>query len=80
VAVHGPAGGGTAIFVAALAQWLGPGRQPVETLIATMALLSALAMTAFGVWWVELRGASRGAISCTPAPVRRAAGDGGRCT
>jgi two-component system, NtrC family, sensor histidine kinase PilS len=44
----------TAIFIAALARWLAPGPTQIETLIATVALLSALAMTAFGLWWVEV--------------------------
>jgi two-component system, NtrC family, sensor histidine kinase PilS len=44
----------TAIFIAALTSWLGPGSNQVETLIATIVLLSAAVMTAFGVWWVEL--------------------------
>lgn len=46
----------TAIFVAALAQWFSPDGSPIETLVATIALLSAIAMTAYGLWWVELRG------------------------
>jgi two-component system sensor histidine kinase PilS (NtrC family) len=46
----------TAIFVAALAQWFSPDGSPFETLVATIALLSALAMTAIGLWWVEWRG------------------------
>ncbi|MBR9990490.1 MAG: PAS domain-containing protein [Gemmatimonadetes bacterium] len=46
----------TAIFVAALTQWFRPDGSPFETLVATIALLSALAMTAFGLWWVELGG------------------------
>ena len=46
----------TAIFVAALPQWLSAGGSPFETLVATIALLGALVMTAFGLWWVELRG------------------------
>jgi two-component system, NtrC family, sensor histidine kinase PilS len=46
----------TAIFVAALAQWFSPAGSPFETLVATIALLSALAMSAIGLWWVELRG------------------------
>ncbi|HEX6313934.1 MAG TPA: ATP-binding protein [Gemmatimonadaceae bacterium] len=41
----------TALFVAALANWFGA---PTSTLVATMALLSALGMTAWGLWWVEL--------------------------
>jgi two-component system, NtrC family, sensor histidine kinase PilS len=44
----------TAIFIAALARWLAPGPTQIETLIATVALLSALAVTAFGLWWVEV--------------------------
>jgi two-component system sensor histidine kinase PilS (NtrC family) len=44
----------SAIFVAALARWLAPAPIQVETLIATVALLSALAVTAFGLWWVEV--------------------------
>jgi two-component system, NtrC family, sensor histidine kinase PilS len=44
-----------AIFVAALTRWLGPGWNQVETLVATVALLSAAAMTGFGLWWVEVR-------------------------
>jgi two-component system sensor histidine kinase PilS (NtrC family) len=43
-----------AIFVAALAQWFSPRGSQFETLVATIALLLALAMTAFGLWWVEL--------------------------
>jgi two-component system, NtrC family, sensor histidine kinase PilS len=46
----------TAIFVAALARWLAPGATQLETLIATVALLTSLAMTAFGLWWVEVLG------------------------
>jgi two-component system sensor histidine kinase PilS (NtrC family) len=46
----------TAIFVAALTQWFSPDGSPFETLVATIALLLALAMTALGLWWVELRG------------------------
>jgi two-component system sensor histidine kinase PilS (NtrC family) len=46
----------SAIFVAALAQWFSPDGSPFETLVATIALLAALAMTAIGLWWVELRG------------------------
>ncbi|HEX2166255.1 MAG TPA: ATP-binding protein [Longimicrobiales bacterium] len=46
----------TAIFVAALPQWLSAGGSPFESLVATIALLGALAMTAFGLWWVELAG------------------------
>jgi two-component system, NtrC family, sensor histidine kinase PilS len=46
----------TAIFIAAVTQWLGPATSQLETLIATVALLSALAMTAFGLWWVEILG------------------------
>jgi two-component system, NtrC family, sensor histidine kinase PilS len=45
---------GTAIFIAALSSWLGPVSNPLDTLIATIALLSAAVMTLFGVWWVEL--------------------------
>ncbi|MEX0907596.1 MAG: ATP-binding protein [Gemmatimonadota bacterium] len=48
-----------AIFVAAVANWLGAGAE-IETLIATVGLLSALAMTGFGLWWVEWRGNSPG--------------------
>jgi two-component system, NtrC family, sensor histidine kinase PilS len=44
----------TAIFIAALARWLAPGPTQIETLIATVAMLSALAVTAFGLWWVEV--------------------------
>ena len=48
-----------AIFLAALVNWhVTP--YAVEPLLATVALLSALAMTAFGVWWVELRGRGPG--------------------
>lgn len=43
-----------AIFVAALAQWFSPQGSQFETLVATIALLLALTMTAFGLWWVEL--------------------------
>jgi two-component system, NtrC family, sensor histidine kinase PilS len=45
----------TAIFVAALARWLAPAPNQIETLIATVALLASLAMSAFGIWWVEIR-------------------------
>jgi two-component system, NtrC family, sensor histidine kinase PilS len=45
----------TAIFVAALASWLAPAPNQIETLIATVALLASLAMSAFGIWWVEIR-------------------------
>jgi two-component system, NtrC family, sensor histidine kinase PilS len=45
----------SAIFVAAVARWLATPQQ-VETLIATVALLSALAVTAVGIWWVEVSG------------------------
>jgi two-component system, NtrC family, sensor histidine kinase PilS len=45
-----------AIFTAALANWLTPGDTQLATLIATIALLSALAVTAAGVWWVDIRG------------------------
>jgi two-component system, NtrC family, sensor histidine kinase PilS len=45
---------GTAIFIAALSQWLGPGSSRVDSLIATVALLGAAGMTGFGVWWVEV--------------------------
>jgi two-component system, NtrC family, sensor histidine kinase PilS len=45
---------GTAIFIAALSSWLGPVSNQLDTLIATIALLSAAVMTLFGVWWVEL--------------------------
>jgi two-component system, NtrC family, sensor histidine kinase PilS len=44
----------TAIFVAALARWLAPSPNQLETLIATVALLSALAVTGFGLWWIEV--------------------------
>lgn len=46
----------TAIFVAALANWLDPAGAGVETLVATVALLMALAVTAAGIWWVEVMG------------------------
>jgi two-component system, NtrC family, sensor histidine kinase PilS len=49
----------TAIFVAALANWLGRSTD-VETLLATIALLSALFVTGAGVWWTEVRGRSAG--------------------
>src|SRR5690606_21139334 len=49
-----------AIFVAAVAQWVGPDSSPVEALISTIALLSALVITAFGLWWVELLGREPG--------------------
>jgi two-component system, NtrC family, sensor histidine kinase PilS len=45
----------TAIFIAALTRWLAPEPNQLETLIATVALLSALAVSAFGIWWVEIR-------------------------
>ena len=44
----------SAIFVAAVARWLAPEPNQLETLIATVALLSALVVTAFGFWWVEV--------------------------
>jgi two-component system, NtrC family, sensor histidine kinase PilS len=44
----------TAIFIAALARWLAVEPTQLETLIATVALLSALAVTAAGIWWVEI--------------------------
>jgi two-component system sensor histidine kinase PilS (NtrC family) len=48
-----------AIFLAALVNWrVTP--YAVDTLLATVALLSALAMTAFGVWWLEIRGRGPG--------------------
>jgi two-component system, NtrC family, sensor histidine kinase PilS len=50
----------TAIFVAALARWLAPAPSQLDTLIATVALLSALAVTAAGLWWVELAGRQPG--------------------
>jgi two-component system, NtrC family, sensor histidine kinase PilS len=50
----------TAIFVAALAQWFRPDGSPIETLIVTIALLCAIAMAAFGLWWVELAGREPG--------------------
>ncbi|CAN5817076.1 ATP-binding protein [soil metagenome] len=50
----------TAIFVAALASWLRPGATQVDTLIATMTLLAALAATGLGVWWVEILGRAPG--------------------
>jgi two-component system, NtrC family, sensor histidine kinase PilS len=49
-----------AIFVAALARWLATGPYQLETLIATIALLSAVAVTGAGVWWVEIRGRAPG--------------------
>ena len=49
-----------AIFVAALTQWFTPGGSPIETLIATVALLGALGVTAAGLWWVELLGREPG--------------------
>ncbi|HEX6308374.1 MAG TPA: ATP-binding protein [Longimicrobiales bacterium] len=45
-----------AIFVAALTQWVRPEGSPLETLVATVALLAALGVTAAGLWWVELLG------------------------
>jgi two-component system, NtrC family, sensor histidine kinase PilS len=45
----------TAIFVAAVARWVGPGSSPVDTLVATVALLTALAATGAGLWWVKVR-------------------------
>jgi two-component system, NtrC family, sensor histidine kinase PilS len=51
----------TAIFIAALWRWLGPAANQFETLVATIALLSALAVTAAGLWWVEVRGRAAGA-------------------
>jgi len=48
----------SAIFIAALSQWLtsaGP-----DTLIATIALISAFVMTGAGLWWVEVMGRSPG--------------------
>jgi two-component system, NtrC family, sensor histidine kinase PilS len=44
-----------AVFVAALTRWIGPGWNQLETLVATMALLSAALMTGVGLWWVEVR-------------------------
>jgi two-component system, NtrC family, sensor histidine kinase PilS len=44
----------TAIFIAAVTRWLGPAASQLDTLIATVALLSALAATAAGLWWVEV--------------------------
>jgi two-component system, NtrC family, sensor histidine kinase PilS len=51
----------SAIFVAALARWLGDDTQ-LATLIATVALLSALAVTTGGVWWTEFRGRAPGRV------------------
>jgi hypothetical protein len=48
------------------------------TLLATMALLAALAVTAAGVWWVEVRGGAGPDFPVRAGDVRRAAGDGGR--
>jgi two-component system, NtrC family, sensor histidine kinase PilS len=45
---------GTAIFIAALSQWLGPGSNQLDSLVATVALLGAAVMTGFGLWWVEV--------------------------
>jgi two-component system, NtrC family, sensor histidine kinase PilS len=50
----------TAIFIAALSRWLGPDAARLETLVATVALLSAMVVTAAGLWWVELRGRAPG--------------------
>jgi two-component system, NtrC family, sensor histidine kinase PilS len=50
----------TAIFIAALARWLAPDGTQIDTLIATVALLSALAATALGIWWVEIVGRAPG--------------------
>lgn len=44
----------TAIFIAAVTRWLGPAASQLDTLIATVALLAALAATAAGLWWVEV--------------------------
>jgi two-component system, NtrC family, sensor histidine kinase PilS len=44
----------TAIFIAALVRWLGPVASPLDTLVATVALLSALAVTGAGLWWVQV--------------------------
>jgi two-component system, NtrC family, sensor histidine kinase PilS len=49
-----------AMFLAAVANWLRPSGAQTETLIATVALLTALAVTAAGLWWVELRGRTPG--------------------
>ncbi|HEX6135817.1 MAG TPA: ATP-binding protein [Longimicrobiales bacterium] len=49
-----------AIFVAALTQWVSPEGSPIETLVATVALLAALGVTAAGLWWVELLGRTPG--------------------
>lgn len=50
----------TAIFVAAVAQWFSPEGSQFETLLATIGLLAALAVTALGLWWVDLLGRQPG--------------------
>ena len=45
----------TALFLAALANWFGAPASQLDTLIATIALLSALATTAWGLWWIEVQ-------------------------
>lgn len=50
----------SAIFVAAVARWFGPTGAQLDTLIATVALLLALAVTGVGLWWVEVAGREPG--------------------
>jgi two-component system, NtrC family, sensor histidine kinase PilS len=44
----------TAVFIAAVSQWLDPGSNQLHNLIATVALLGAAVLTGFGFWWVQV--------------------------
>jgi two-component system, NtrC family, sensor histidine kinase PilS len=45
----------TALFLAALANWFVVTTGQADTLVATIGLLSALGMSAWALWWTELR-------------------------